>query len=66
MTARRVVVEARAAGTPAVAAQQIRRHAAFVEKDVLAGSRAAAARPPLPPLRGDVRAPLFVGVYGFF
>ena len=66
MTARRVVVQARAARTPPVAAQQVGRHAALVQKHILTGIVQRQPVPPLPPLRRDVSAPLFVGVYGFF
>ena len=66
MTARRVVVKAGAARTPAVAAQQVRRHAALVQKHILAGIVQRQSVAPVPPLHRDVSAPLFVGVYGFF
>ena len=39
---------------------------AFVEKDVLAGVAERLPRLPLPARRGDIRASLFVGLYGFF
>ena len=66
MTARRVVVQASAARTPAVAAQQVRRHAALVQKHILTGIVQRLPVAPVPPLPRDVSAPLFVGVYGFF
>jgi hypothetical protein len=61
-----VVVQAGAAGTPAVAAQQVGGDAAFVEKHIL--TRVVKREPvtPVAPLGRHVRAPLFVGVYGFF
>ena len=66
MTAGRVVVQAGAARTPAVPAQQVRRHPALVEKHIL--TRIVQGQPgaPLPSLRRDVSPPLFVGVDGFF
>ena len=66
VAARRVIVQARAAETAAIAAQQIGGHAALIEKDVLARVAERHAPPPPPTLRGDVRAPLLVGVYRFF
>ena len=66
VTARRVIVEARAPETPTVAAKQVGRDAAFIEKDVL--PRVAERQPvsPAAALSGDVGAPLFVGVDRFF
>ena len=61
-----VVMEADAAGTSAVPAQQIRRHAAFIDKDILTRIAEREPRSPLPPLRRDISPSLFVGVYGFF
>jgi hypothetical protein len=66
MTARRVVVKAGAARAPAVAAQQVSRHAALVEKYILTGIVQRQPVAPVPPLHRDVSAPLFVGVNGFF
>ena len=66
MTAGRVIVQARPARTPAVPPQQIRGHPALVEKHILTGIVHGQPRAPLPPLRRDVSAPLFVRVYGFF
>ena len=66
MTARRVIVQTRAARTAPVAAQQVRRYPTLVEEDVLPGIVQRLDVPPLPTLRGDVSAPLFVGVNGFF
>lgn len=66
MAARGVIVQPDAARTAAVPSQQIGRHATFIEKHVLA--HVAQRLPPLPlsPGRGDIRASLLVGVYGFF
>ena len=66
MAARRVIPKAHAPGTAAVAAQQIRRDAGFIEKDV--GARVVQPLGVLPPAarRGDVRPALLVGVYRFF
>ena len=66
VAARRVIVQTRAARTAAIASQQIGGDATLIEKDVLAHIAQRLPRPPLSPRRGDVRAPLLVGVYGFF
>ena len=66
MAAGGVIAEPCAAGAPAVAPEQIRRDAAFIEKDVLPQ---IAERLPLAPaatLSDHVRTPLFVGVDRFF
>lgn len=66
MAVRRVIAEADPARAAAVAAQEIRGDARFVDKDVAArivqgqGILPAAAR------GGDISAPLFVRVYRFF
>jgi hypothetical protein len=66
MTAGGVIAQAHAAAAAPVAAQQIGRYAAFIEKDVL--PRVAQWQPvaPATSLSGDVEPPLFVGVYRFF
>ena len=66
VTARRVIMEARASETPAIAAQEVGRDATFIEKDVLA--RVADGQPvsPAAAVSGDVDAPLLVGVDRFF
>jgi hypothetical protein len=66
VAARRVIVETRAAGTAAIAAEEIRGHTAFIQKDVLADAAQRLPGLPLAARRGDVRSTLFVGVYGFF
>ena len=66
MTAGRVIAEATAARTPAIAPQEIRRHAAFIYEDKLAPVAQRLPGPPLAPRGRDVRPALFVGVYGFF
>ena len=66
MAARCVIVPAHAAETAPVAAQEIGRDAAFIEKDVLRGVAERQPGAPAAPLNGDVGSPLFVGVYGFF
>lgn len=66
MTARRVIAEPGADGTAAVAAQQIRGHATFVEKHILPGIPQRLPASPLPARGGDIRPALFVGVYRFF
>jgi hypothetical protein len=66
MTARRVIAQADAAGTPAVSSQQVGRDAAFIKKEVLPD---VAEREPVTPaaaFSGDVGTPLFVGVDRFF
>jgi hypothetical protein len=64
--ARCVVLEPCAAGTAAVAPQQIRGDAALIEKHIVAGVADPLAGAPPPPVSGDVGAPLFVGVKRFF
>jgi len=66
MAAWGVIAKARATRTPTIAADQIRRDAAFVEKDVLSDIAERQPRPPSAPFSDDVRPSLFVGVYGFF
>ena len=66
MTARRVVMQPRPARAPAIAAQQIGSDAALIEKDVLAHLAQGLPRLPQSAGRGDIRAPLFIGVYRFF
>ena len=55
-----------AARAAAIPPEQIRRHAAFIEEDIL--TDVAEGLPVAPVLAGhhDIRATLFVGVYGFF
>ena len=62
----RVIAESLAPKTPTIAAKQVRRDAAFIEKEVLPH---IAERQPVPPaasLRRDVGPPLLVGVDRFF
>jgi len=66
MTARGVVVEARAAEAPTIAAQEVGRHPALVDEDVLACVAQRQPGAPLTTLGRDVSSPLFVGVDGFF
>jgi hypothetical protein len=66
MAAGRVIAEPHAAETAPVAAQQIGRHAAFIDKDILPGVVQRQPVAPAAPLSGDVGATLFVGVYRFF
>lgn len=66
MTAWRVIVQARAARAAPIAAEQIRRDATFIEKDVLPHVTQRLRVAPLAACPRDVRATLFVGVYGFF
>lgn len=66
MTAGGVIAQAHAAATAPIAAQQIGRDAAFIEKDVRPGVAQRQPVAPAAPLSDDVGAPLFVGVYRFF
>ena len=66
VTARRVIAESGAARAAAVAPEQIGRHAAFIEKDILTDIAERLPLAPPPTLRGDVGPALFVGVDGFF
>lgn len=66
VTARRVIVEARAPGTPTIAAQEIGRDATFIEKDVLPRVTERQPVSPTAAFSGDVGAPLLVGVDRFF
>jgi hypothetical protein len=59
-------VEPDAARTAAIASQQVRRHATFIEKHVLAHVAQRLPGAPLSPGRGDIRASLLVGVDRFF
>jgi hypothetical protein len=61
-----VIPNARPAKAAGIAAQQIGGHARFVHKDVLARLMERLRLAPLPAIGGDIRSPLFVGVYGFF
>ena len=66
VAAGRVIVKPLPAWTAAVAAQEIRRHATFIQEHILA--HVADRQPVIPPatLRDHVRPALLVGVYGFF
>jgi hypothetical protein len=66
VTAWGVIPEACATRTAAIPAEQIRRHAAFVQKDVLPDIAHRLRRLPLVAGRRNVRPALLVGVYGFF
>lgn len=66
MPTRRVIPQTGAAGTPPVAAQQIRGDARFVNEDVGAGVVQGLRVLPATAPGGDVRPSLFVGVYSFF
>ena len=54
------------AATPAVAPDQVRRNAAFVQKHQARGVEARGGRPPLLASRRDVRPIVFGRAYGFF
>jgi hypothetical protein len=66
VAAGRVVSESCAARTPPVAAQEIGRDTAFIEKDVLAHIAKRLPLAPAPTVSGDIGPPLFVGVNRFF
>jgi hypothetical protein len=66
VTTRRVIVEPRAAQTPAESPQQIGRHATFIEKPILPHVAQRLPASPLAPRGCHIRAPLFVGVDRFF
>ena len=66
MAARGVIVQPNAARTAAIPSQQIGRYSTFIEKHVLAHVAQRLPRLPLSSGRGDIRASLLVGVYGFF
>ena len=66
MAAGRVIRDPGAARTARVAAQQVRRDARFIHEDVVASIMDRERRPPLPAGGRNIRATLFVGVYGFF
>ena len=66
MATRGVIVQPDAARAAAVPSQQIGCHATFIEKHILAHVAQRLPRLPVSPGRGDIRASLLVGVYGFF
>ena len=61
-----VIVDARAAATPAIAPQQIRRDAAFIEKNEPVGINRRGEAAPVRSGRGDVGAILFGRADRFF
>jgi len=61
-----VIVQPLPTGTAAVAPQEIRRHATFIQEHILAHVADRQPVIPLATLRDDVRPSLLVGVYGFF
>jgi hypothetical protein len=66
VTAGRVVREPETARAPTIAPEEIRGHAALIEKDVLPHVAERLPLAPVASLSGDVGTALFVGVYGFF
>jgi hypothetical protein len=66
MAARRVITEPQPARAAPVATQQIGGDTRLIEEDVPARIVQGLRILPLAPRRGDIRAPLFVGVYRFF
>ena len=63
---RRVVAEPEPARAPAIPAQQIGGDAGLVNEDVAARVVQRQRVLPMPPRRGNISAPLFVGEYRFF
>jgi hypothetical protein len=61
-----VIAQPHAAETAPIPAQQIGRHAAFIDEHVSRGVAQRQPVAPAAPLSRDVRPSLFVGVYGFF
>ena len=66
MSAGRVIVQPHAAGTPAIAAEQIGGDPTLVEKDVLPHIAKRQPGAPAAAVSGDVGPSLLVGVDGFF
>jgi hypothetical protein len=66
VAARRVIAEPQASRAASIAPQQVGGHPRFVDEDIAAGVVDGEEVLPPPARRGDVRAPLFVGVYRFF
>ena len=66
MAVRRVVAEPHAARTAAVPPQQVGRHTAFIDEDVLADVPQGQPVAPAAAVSRDVGASLFVRVDGFF
>jgi hypothetical protein len=64
MAARRVIPNARPAQAARVAAQQVGGDAGFINDDVLSRVVERQRLAPPPPGDRDIRATLFVGVYG--
>ena len=64
VTARGVIADSGSARAAAVAPEQIGRHAAFIEKDILPDIVERLPLAPPPTLSGDGGPTLFVGVYG--
>lgn len=61
-----VIRDARASRTAGIAAKQVRGDTRFIDEDILAGIVKWEPIPPTTTSGGDIRTPLFVGVYGFF
>jgi hypothetical protein len=66
VAARRVVAQPQPARAAAIAAQQVGGDPRFVDEDIAAGVVEREEVLPPPARGGDIRAPLFVGVYRFF
>jgi hypothetical protein len=66
MAVGRVIAQAHTAGTSAVATQQIRGDAGFIDEDVTPRIVQGEGVLPASPAGGDVSAALFVGEYRFF
>jgi hypothetical protein len=66
VTARRVIRDARAARTARIPTEQIGSDPRFVNEDIPVGVVERLPRAPPAACGGDISAPLFGGVYGFF
>ena len=61
-----MVVQAGPARASAIAAQEIGGHPTLIQEHILPGIMERLRVAPVAPLRRNVSASLFVGVYGFF
>lgn len=66
VAARRVVAEAQATGTAPITTQDVRGNAGLIDEDIAPRVVYGLDVSPVPSRRGDIRTPLFVGVYRFF
>ena len=66
VAAGRVICDARAPGAARVPTQQVGGNARLIHEHIAAGIVERERRTPSTARGGDLRSPLFVGVYGFF